>query len=69
LVLELKGKIDLTGLAGIEELSPLDEEVVAALLNLGYSASEARRAARAVPPSAKTVEDRVRAALRYLGGG
>ncbi len=67
LVLELKGKVE----AGeeLQEISPLDQEVVAALVNLGYSAAEAQRAARAVPASAKLVEDRIRAALRYLGGG
>ena len=67
LVLELKAKVE----AGeeLEEVSPLDQEVVAALVNLGYSAAEAQRAARAVPSSAKLVEDRIRAALRYLGGG
>ncbi len=68
LVLELKSKM-----AGSEaelgEVSPLDQEVVAALVNLGYSAAEAQRAARAVPASEKLVEDRIRAALRYLGGG
>lgn len=68
LVLELKGKIDMTELE-LAEVSPLDQEVVAALINLGYSAAEAQRAARAVPPSEKLVEDRIRAALRYLGGG
>lgn len=68
LVLELKSKIDLTE-AELGEVSPLDQEVVAALVNLGYSAAEAQRAARAVPPSEKVVEDRIRAALRYLGGG
>jgi Holliday junction resolvasome RuvABC DNA-binding subunit len=64
----LKGKIDMTELE-LAEVSPLDQEVVAALINLGYSAAEAQRAARAVPPSEKLVEDRIRAALRYLGGG
>ncbi len=68
LVLELKGKIDLRG-EETPELSSLDQEVVAVLVNLGYSAAEAQRAARAVPASEKLVEDRVRAALRYLGGG
>lgn len=66
LVLELKTKVDLTGLeegAG----SPLDEEVIGALLNLGYSAAESRRAASSVPSSVKTLEERIRAALRYLG--
>jgi holliday junction DNA helicase RuvA len=68
LILELKGKLDLTE-AELGETSPLDQEVIAALVNLGYSAAEAQRAARAVPPSEKVVEDRIRAALRYLGGG
>lgn len=69
LVLELKGKVDVTGLSEVSELSPVDEDVMNALINLGYSAAEATRAARSVPPSAKTVEDRVRIALQYLGGG
>ncbi len=68
LVLELKGRIDLTEVE-LAEVSPLDQEVIAALVNLGYSAAEAQRAARAVPASEKLVEDRIRAALRYLGGG
>jgi Holliday junction DNA helicase RuvA len=69
LVLELKGKLDLSGRGEIGELSPLDEDVMNALINLGYSAAEATRAARSVPSTAKTVEDRVRIALQYLGGG
>lgn len=69
LVLELKGKIDITGTADLGEYSPLDGDVVNALINLGYSAAEAAGAARSVPASAKTVEDRVRMALQYLGGG
>lgn len=66
LVLELKGKIE----AGeeIAELSPLDQEVTATLINLGYSAAESQRAARAASSSGKTLEDRLRAALQYLGG-
>ncbi len=67
LVLELKGKFEES--EELAEVSPVDQEVVAALVNLGYSAAEAQRAARAVPPSEKVVEDRIRAALRYLGGG
>jgi Holliday junction DNA helicase RuvA len=69
LVLELKGKIDVSALGEMGELSPMDEDVMNALINLGYSAAEATRAARSVPSSAKTVEDRVRVALQYLGGG
>lgn len=69
LVLELKGKIDVSGLGEIGELSPVDEDVMNALINLGYSAAEATRAARSVPSSVKAVEERVRIALQYLGGG
>ncbi|MBI5303726.1 MAG: Holliday junction branch migration protein RuvA [Chloroflexi bacterium] len=69
LVLELKGKVNVSGLGEVSELTPLDEDVLNALINLGYSAAEAARAARAVPASAKTLEDRLRVALQYLGGG
>ena len=68
LVLELKGKVDVSGLSEIGELSPMDEDVMNALINLGYSAAEATRAARSIPSNVKTVEDRVRIALQYLGG-
>jgi Holliday junction resolvasome RuvABC DNA-binding subunit len=47
--------------------SPLDEEIIGALLNLGYSAAESRRAASSVPSNVKTLEERLRGALRYLG--
>ncbi len=68
LVLELKGKIDVSGLGQVPELSPADEDVMNALINLGYSAAEAARAARSVPSDAKALEERVRVALQYLGG-
>lgn len=64
LILELKGKIELG--EEIAELSPLDQEVATTLINLGYSATEAQRAARAVAASGKTLEERLRAALQYL---
>ncbi|HEX7587481.1 MAG TPA: Holliday junction branch migration protein RuvA [Anaerolineae bacterium] len=69
LVLELKGKVDVSGLGEISELSPMDEDVMNALINLGYSAVEATRAAQSIPSTVKTVEDRVRIALQFLGGG
>lgn len=68
LVLELKGKIDTSGLGEVGELSPVDGDVMNALINLGYSAAEAARAARNVPASAKTPEERIRSALQNLGG-
>ncbi len=68
LVLELKGKVDVSGLGEVTELTPVDQDVMNALIGLGYSAAEAARAARSVPPSARTVEERLRHALQNLGG-
>ncbi len=68
LVLELKGKVDVSGLGEIGELTPADEDVINALVNLGFSAADAARAARSVPSGTKTVEERVRFALQNLGG-
>jgi len=68
LVLELKGKVDVSGLGEVSELTPVDKDVMDALINLGYSAAEAARAARSVPSNVKTIEERVRIALQYLGG-
>lgn len=67
LILELKGKIDVSGLGEVSELTPLDKDVMDALINLGYSAAEATRAARAVPANVTTIEERVRVALQSLG--
>ncbi len=66
LVLELKGKVEFG--EEMTELSGVDQEVAATLINLGYSAAEAQRAAHAVAPMGKTIEERLRAALQYLGG-
>ncbi|MCI0478746.1 MAG: Holliday junction branch migration protein RuvA [Anaerolineales bacterium] len=68
LVLELKGKVDLRGLGEVSELTPIDKDVMDALINLGYSAAEAARAARSVPSTVQAIEERVRVALQYLGG-
>ncbi len=59
IVLELKGKLALGEQSG-------DDEVVAALVNLGYGREQAREALVAAP-AGKPVEDRLRAALRALG--
>lgn len=69
IVLELKGKLDVSGLGEVSALSPLDEDVMNALINLGYSAAEAARAARAAPSNVKILEERIRVALQYLGSG
>lgn len=55
--------------AAARELTAVDNEVVAALLSLGYSAAESRLAVAALPPdAAATVEERTLQALRRLGG-
>ena len=60
IVLELKGKLAFGEDGG-------DEEVVIALVNLGYSRDKAREALADVGAPDKPVEDRLRAALRALG--
>ncbi len=67
LVLELKGKVDVSGLGEISELAPLDADVLDALINLGYSAAEAARAAQTIPTNVTALEDRIRVALQSLG--
>ena len=77
LVLELHGKIsaaevmsasgdDLTATpAATEKLSPVDEDAVAALMNLGFNKSESVQAVkRAKEQGAKTVEDIIMRALQ-----
>jgi len=60
IVIELKGKLDLSG-ADEEE-----QEVILALKNLGYTASQAREAVRKVSKEITETGDKVREALRYL---
>jgi Holliday junction DNA helicase RuvA len=70
LILELKDKMS-TGWAGakVVPVGEGDGEVVAALLGLGYSASEASRAVASLPHDKKlTLEEKVKAALGYFGG-
>ena len=45
-----------------------DSEVIEALIALGYSASESRKALKAVAPETAGVHNRVAQALRQLGG-
>jgi Holliday junction DNA helicase RuvA len=71
LILELKDRIN-TGWAGTKVV-PVGEgdggEVVAALLGLGYSASEASRAVSSLPHDRPlTLEEKVKLALGYFGG-
>jgi len=64
IILELKEKVHAAGVAGAA--STTDSDVVAALESLGYSASEARRAAGAVASSDGGLDARIKAALQEL---
>jgi Holliday junction DNA helicase RuvA len=72
-VLELKEKVAVAGGAAVavagDARGSAESEVVAALQALGYTASEAREAARgavAALPVASSLEERVKGALRVL---
>ena len=66
LVLELKGK--LVGRAAASVPMGRDDEVVAALVGLGYTQAEAQAAAASVPSDGSlSVEERLRSALAYFG--
>lgn len=69
LVLELKGKL-VGPSAPVSVPASRDDDVVAALVGLGYTQAEAQAAAGSVPsePSA-AVEERLRHALAYFGRG
>lgn len=69
LILELRGKIDTSGLAvGAGRAMASDDEVTAALLNLGYSANEAQAAVRSLPAdTGLSLEERIVLALRHFG--
>jgi Holliday junction DNA helicase RuvA len=63
--LELKEKIHAAGIAAAPG-GPSDSDVVAALESLGYTASEARRAAGSVAGTEGGLDARIRAALQEL---
>lgn len=60
IVLELKGRL-------VEAGSDAGDEVISALVNLGYSREKARDALMRLPAGESSVEDRLRAALKELG--
>lgn len=67
LVLELKNKLE-KGWAEVSSYLTQDNaEIVAALTNLGYSATEATKAAAEIPPSPDlSLEDKIKLALQHL---
>jgi Holliday junction DNA helicase RuvA len=67
IILDLKGKLEAEELAPVAPLTPMDQDVVAALASLGYSLSEAREALASLPQEEMTVEERLLHALSYFG--
>ncbi|MGH2445572.1 MAG: Holliday junction branch migration protein RuvA [Candidatus Limnocylindria bacterium] len=65
IILELKEKVHAAGIAAGGAVSA-DSDVVAALESLGYSSTEARRAAGAVAGTEGELDARIRAALQEL---
>jgi Holliday junction DNA helicase RuvA len=65
IILELKEKVHAAGIA-VGPGAAADSDVVAALESLGYSGSEARRAAGAVAGSDGGLDTRIKAALQEL---
>ena len=73
LVLELRGKLDVKGLAAASAATPalmaVNSELAEMLVSLGFSSSEAGAAIAALPADAPaSIEERLRLALRYFGG-
>jgi Holliday junction DNA helicase RuvA len=69
-VLELKGKLEQEWALVAAAPGDTRGEALEALLSLGYSPAEARRAVAALPADASlSVEEQVRQALQHLAGG
>ena len=68
LIVDLKGKVAKIGGDGAPVLAPPDDDAHAALIALGYTATEAATALRNAPsPDHASTEERVSAALRAAG--
>jgi len=70
IILELKDKVSAGMLAiSAPELAPENAEVLAALVSLGYSTTEAAQAVSSLPRNSKLeLEEKIRLALGYFGG-
>jgi Holliday junction DNA helicase RuvA len=69
IILDLRGKLEEKELVPAPALSPVDEDVLAALLSMGYNDTEAKVAVASLPEGEMPVEERLLLALRHLGGG
>ncbi len=63
IILELRGKLDFDDYV----ISETGRDVVSALTQFGFSEKEAREAVRAIAERGKTMEEKIKLALKYLG--
>lgn len=67
LILELKDRVAAGTTGGMAPFDKGDNDVIAALMSLGYSAAEASRAAASAPRDTKlSIEDKIKFALGYF---
>ncbi len=65
-ILELKSKVDELPGKGTEAEATIDQEVIDALITMGYSAAEAREALKAVPEDVKEISEKIKLALKAM---
>ncbi|MBI4033957.1 MAG: Holliday junction branch migration protein RuvA [Candidatus Brennerbacteria bacterium] len=66
IILELQSRIKLPKAKALTEKMDIDREVEEALIGLGYGRGDVREAVRLVPESEKTLEERLKFALKSL---
>ncbi|MGH7246044.1 MAG: Holliday junction branch migration protein RuvA [Candidatus Levyibacteriota bacterium] len=67
IIIELKNKLGATAELNLSGDTDEVQQVVAALMGIGFSEKEARSAVKTVGDSGKDVSEKVRLALKYLG--
>jgi len=65
IILELKEKIMKTG-ATAKKFSGTDSLVIDALINMGYSPSQARETIKKIPSNIEGIKEKIKQALKYL---
>lgn len=66
IILELQNRIKMPGAKALTETMDIDLEVEEALIGLGYSRQSVRRVLSELEPKMKTLEERLRGALKSL---
>ena len=69
IILELRGKLEKEQLEAISPVGTENNEIVSALIALGYTATEAREAVKSLDPQTdkEPLEERIRLTLKILG--